>query len=75
MANDFSVTISIRANHQIPTLAVFLHLPNATALSKIIHLNLPLNKELIPVAEAIIQREKDNAVKKIYQQALKKIKR
>jgi hypothetical protein len=47
----------------------------ATALCKIIHLNMPLNKELIPPAEAIIQREEDTAVKKIYQQALKKIKR
>ncbi len=47
----------------------------ATALSKIILLNTPLNKELIPTAAAIIQREEDNAVKKIYQQALKKNKK
>ncbi len=47
----------------------------ATALSKIMLLNTALNKELIPFAEAIIQREEDNAVKKIYQHALKKIKR
>jgi hypothetical protein len=47
----------------------------ATALSKIILLNTPLNKELIPAAEAIIEREEDNAVKKIYQQALKKSKK
>ena len=47
----------------------------ATALSKIISLNTPLNNELIPSADAIIQREEDNAVKKIYQQAIKKTKR
>jgi hypothetical protein len=47
----------------------------ATALSKIILLNTALNKELIPTAEAIIQREEDNAVNKIYQQALKKSKK
>jgi len=44
----------------------------ATALSKIMLLNTTLNKELIPSAEAIIRREEDNAVKKIYQQTLKK---
>ena len=43
----------------------------ATALSKIILLNTALNKELIPAAEAIIEWEQDNAIKKIYQQALK----
>jgi len=44
----------------------------ATALSKIILLNTALNKELIPAAEAIIEWEQDNAIKKIYQQALKR---
>jgi hypothetical protein len=44
----------------------------ATALSKIILLNTARNKELIPAVEAIIQREEDNAVKKIYLKALKK---
>ena len=47
----------------------------ATALSKIILLNTPLNKELIPATEAIIQKEEDNAVRKIYQQTLKKSRR
>jgi len=47
----------------------------ATALSKIMQLNTSLNKELISTVEAIIQREEDNAIKKIYLQALKKIKR
>ncbi|MFN2440645.1 MAG: HEAT repeat domain-containing protein [Chitinophagaceae bacterium] len=47
----------------------------ATALSKIILLSTLLNKELIPTAEAIIQREEDNGVKKIYQQVLKKSKK
>ena len=44
----------------------------ATALSKIINLNTPLNKELIPAAEAILKWEQDNAIKKIYEKALKK---
>ncbi len=47
----------------------------ATALSKIILLKTTLNKELIPTAEAIIKREEDNGVKKIYLQALKKSKK
>ncbi len=47
----------------------------ATALSKIILLNTTLNKELVPATEAIIEWEQDNAVKKIYQQALKKVKK
>ena len=47
----------------------------ATALSKIISLDTPLNNELIPTVEAIIQREEDNAVKKIYLLALKRTKR
>jgi HEAT repeat protein len=44
----------------------------ASALSKIILLNTALNKELIPAAAAIIEWEQDNAVRKIYQAALKK---
>jgi HEAT repeat protein len=45
----------------------------ATALSKIILLNTSLNKELIPAAQGIIVWEEDNAVRKIYQQALNKV--
>ena len=45
----------------------------ANALSKIILLNTALNKKLILVIEAIVEWEKDNTVKKIYQQALKKV--
>jgi hypothetical protein len=44
----------------------------AMALSSIIQIASPLNKELIPSAEAILRWEQDNAIKKIYQQALKK---
>ncbi len=44
----------------------------AGALSKIIQCKGQLNKELIPAIEAIEKREDDNAIKKIYQQALKK---
>lgn len=47
----------------------------ATALSKIISISSALSKELIPVAEAIVEWEHDNAIKKIYQQALKKCKK
>jgi HEAT repeat protein len=47
----------------------------AMALSEIISLNTPLNKELIPTVDTIILREEDNAVKKIYQRALKKSKK
>ena len=44
----------------------------AGALSKIIQCKTRVNKELIPAMEAIEKREKDNAIKKIYQQGLKK---
>jgi len=44
----------------------------AGALSKIIQCKTNLNKELIPTIEAIEKREEDNAIKKIYQQGLKK---
>jgi hypothetical protein len=46
----------------------------ATALSKIISLNTPLNKELIPAAEAILKREQDTAIKEIYEKTVKKAK-
>lgn len=45
----------------------------AGALSKIILCNTALNKQLIPAIGAIEKREEDNAIKKIYQQALKKV--
>lgn len=44
----------------------------AGALSKVLLCKTDLNKELIPTIEAIEKREEDNAIKKIYQQALKK---
>jgi hypothetical protein len=44
----------------------------AGALSKIIQCKTPLNKQLVPAIEAIEKREEDNAIKKIYQQGLKK---
>ena len=44
----------------------------AGALSKIIQCKTPINKELIPAIETIERRETDNAIKKIYQQGLKK---
>lgn len=44
----------------------------AGALSKIIQCRTSLNKELVPAIEAIEKREQDNAIKKIYQQGLKK---
>ncbi|MCE3281542.1 MAG: hypothetical protein K0Q66_279 [Chitinophagaceae bacterium] len=47
----------------------------AGAISKIMQCNMPLNKDLLPAAEAIIEWETDNAVRKIYQQAIKKVKK
>ena len=44
----------------------------AGALSKIIQCKTAINKELIPAIEAIEKSEEDNAIKKIYQQGLKK---
>jgi hypothetical protein len=42
----------------------------ATALAQIIALKKSLNSELIPKVEAILEWEKDNAIRKIYQKAL-----
>jgi hypothetical protein len=44
----------------------------AGALSKIIQCKTALNKDLVPAIRAIEERETDNAIKKIYQQGLKK---
>jgi hypothetical protein len=44
----------------------------AFALGEIIKLKTKRNKDLIPAIEAIINREEDKAIKKIYQAALKK---
>jgi HEAT repeat protein len=44
----------------------------AGALSKIMQCKSELNNYLIPAIEAIVKREDDNAIKKIYQQGLKK---
>lgn len=45
----------------------------AFALGEIVKLKTKHNKDLIPAIEAIIKRDEDNAIKKIYQKALKKI--
>jgi hypothetical protein len=42
----------------------------AKALAKIFALKKSLNRELIPTVEAILRWEKDNAIRKIYQEAL-----
>jgi hypothetical protein len=44
----------------------------AFALSQIIKMKTKLNKDLVPIAEAIIKREEKNSIKKIYLEALKK---
>jgi len=44
----------------------------AFALGQIIKLNTLRNKELIPAAEIIINREEKNSIKKIYTEAIKK---
>ncbi len=46
----------------------------AFALNQIIKLQTEINEHLVPAAEAIIAREEKNSIKKIYQEALKKIK-
>ena len=46
----------------------------ATALSAILKLKTPINKTLQAAAEAIMEREEKNSIKKIYFAALKKIK-
>lgn len=45
----------------------------AFALGEIVKLNTKHNKVLIPAIEALIKRYEDNAIKKIYQKALKKV--
>jgi hypothetical protein len=45
----------------------------AYALGEIVKLKMRRNKDLIPVVEAIVRREEDNAIKKIYQAALKQV--
>lgn len=45
----------------------------AYALSAIIQCKTSLNKELVPAVEAIIKREEQNSIKKIYLRALKKV--
>ncbi|MBI3134374.1 MAG: HEAT repeat domain-containing protein [Bacteroidetes bacterium] len=44
----------------------------AFAIGEIIKLKTPLNKDLIPVAEAICEREEKNSIQKIYLAAIKK---
>jgi hypothetical protein len=47
----------------------------ATALGQIIKLKTGNNKELIPAIEAITEREEKNSIRKIYLDALKKIRK
>jgi hypothetical protein len=45
----------------------------AFALGEIVKLKLRRNKDLIPAVEAIVKREEDSAIEKIYQAALKQV--
>lgn len=45
----------------------------AFALGEIVKLKTKHNKDLIPTIEAIIKRDEDKAIKKIFQKALKKV--
>jgi HEAT repeat protein len=47
----------------------------ATALGQMLKLKTNLNKELISAVEAIIEREEKNSIRKIYLDALKKIRK
>ena len=47
----------------------------AYALSQIIKIKTSRNKELIPTIESICEREEKNSIKKIYLEALKKVKK
>jgi HEAT repeat protein len=47
----------------------------AYALAEIVKLNTKHNKELLPAIEAICKRETDNAIKKKYMEAIKKVSR
>ncbi|KAA9331711.1 HEAT repeat domain-containing protein [Adhaeribacter soli] len=47
----------------------------AYALGEILKLNLKEHTELLPTLEAIAEREEKNSIKKIYQAAIKKVKR
>ena len=44
----------------------------AHALAKVISMRTPLNRTLIPKAEAIVERETENSIRKIYEAAIKK---
>lgn len=45
----------------------------AYAIGEIVKLKTKHNKDLIPAIEAILKRNKDNAIKKIYEKALKEV--
>lgn len=47
----------------------------AYALGEILKLKTALNKDLLPAAEAICEREEKNSIKKIYLSAMKKVKK
>lgn len=44
----------------------------AHALAKVISMRTPLNRTLIPKAEAIVERETENSIRKIYEATLKR---
>ncbi|HEU4719085.1 MAG TPA: hypothetical protein VFU15_14675 [Bacteroidia bacterium] len=44
----------------------------AFALGEIVKLNLPLNKQLVPLVKKIMEKEEKNSIRKIYAAALKK---
>lgn len=46
---------------------------SAYALGEIVKLNTMLNSDLIPAIEAVIKREEKNSIRKIYQDAIKKV--
>ena len=63
--------VNLLANSEFPGTVV--RWSAAFALGEIVKLKTKLNKELIPAVEAIIRRDDDKAIKKIYQAALKKL--
>lgn len=45
----------------------------ATALNRIVCMRLPVNEFLIPAITALIEKEEKNSIRKIYQEALRKV--
>lgn len=63
--------VGLLANTEYPGTVV--RWSSAYAISSIILLNTKHNVDLIPAVEAIIQREENNAIRKIYSACLKKV--